>query len=79
MLAEYPHPSFGQVRSVGLPLTMGGFDPTYRRGPALDGDRATILTELAYTDIEVEALREGGAFGVAGDIDPDGGRASEPG
>ena len=29
MLAEYEHPSFGTVRSVGLPLTMGGFEPHY--------------------------------------------------
>lgn len=70
MLAEYPHPSFGEVRSVGLPLTMGGFEPTYRRGPALNGDQAEILAELAYSDDEIEALRSGGAFG-AGEVDPD--------
>jgi crotonobetainyl-CoA:carnitine CoA-transferase CaiB-like acyl-CoA transferase len=79
MLAEYPHPSFGEVRSVGLPLTMGGFEPTYRRGPALNGDQPAILAELAYAEDEIDALRAGGAFGADGEVDPIDGPASEPG
>ncbi len=66
MLAEYEHPAFGPVRSIGLPLTMGGFEPTYRPGPALDADSAAILAELHYDDGAVERLRAAGAFGVAG-------------
>ncbi len=79
MLAEYDHPSFGQVRSVGLPLTMGGFQPTYRHGPALNGDQAAILAELAYDAPAIEALHVGGAFGVADGHHPDGRPVSEPG
>ena len=65
MLAEYEHPSFGLVRSIGLPLTMGGFEPTYGRGPALDADGVAILTELGLSANEVASLRAGGAFGRA--------------
>ena len=72
MLAEYPHPSFGQVRSVGLPLTMGGFERTYRADRRLDGDQAAILEELGYAGPEVAALRSGGAFGSDGATDPEG-------
>ena len=79
MLAEYPHPAFGQVRSVGLPLTMGGFERTYRHGPALNGDQAAILTELAYDEPAIEALRASGAFGVADGDEPDGRPVSGPG
>ena len=79
MLAEYAHPAFGQVRSVGLPLTMGGFERTYRHGPALNGDQAAILAELAYDEPAIEALRAGGAFGVFDGDEPDGRAVSEPG
>ena len=79
MLAEYDHPAFGQVRSVGLPMTMGGFERTYRHGPALNGDQAAILAELAYDEPAIEALRADGAFGVVDGDDLDGRAASEPG
>jgi crotonobetainyl-CoA:carnitine CoA-transferase CaiB-like acyl-CoA transferase len=63
MLAEYDHPAFGAVRSVGLPLTMGGFEPTYVAGPGLGADGDAILRELGYDDREVADLRAAGAFG----------------
>ncbi len=63
MLAEYEHPSFGTVRSVGLPLTMGDFTPTYARGPALGADGDQILRELGFDDAELAGLRADGAFG----------------
>jgi crotonobetainyl-CoA:carnitine CoA-transferase CaiB-like acyl-CoA transferase len=63
MLAEYDHPAFGTVRSVGLPLTMGGFEPTYTAGPALGADGAEILDELGYGQSHIRVLREAGAFG----------------
>ena len=72
MLAEYEHPSFGTVRSVGLPLTMSGFDPAYAPGPSLGGDAAAILDELGYTPAEVAALRSAGAFGSERAADPEG-------
>ena len=64
MLAEYDHPSFGVVRSVGLPLTMGGFEPTYSAGPALGEDGDQILRELGFDEAAIDALRSGGAFGT---------------
>ena len=39
MLAEYEDEAFGRVRSVGLPLHVGGFTPEYRAGPGLGADR----------------------------------------
>ena len=65
MLAEYAHPTFGRVRSVGLPLTLGGFDPTYRPGPALGADGAAILRDLGVADDEIAELGAAGAFGRA--------------
>jgi len=53
MLAAYSHPVFGDVRGVGLPLTMTDFAPTYRHAPALDGDRQAILGELGYDGNEM--------------------------
>jgi crotonobetainyl-CoA:carnitine CoA-transferase CaiB-like acyl-CoA transferase len=66
MLAEYEHPTFGTVRSVGLPLTMGGFDPSYARGPALGSDGDDILTGLGFSAAAIDDLRSAGAFGAAG-------------
>jgi len=71
MLAEYEHPTFGTVRSVGLPLTMGGFEPSYAPGPSLDGDGQAILHELGYDEATVASLRAEGAFGPEPD-DSDG-------
>ena len=65
MLAEYDHPSFGTVRSVGLPLAMGGFQATYAPGPSLGADGDEILRDLGLTDGEIERLRADGAFGPA--------------
>ncbi len=64
MLAEYEHPTFGLVRSVGLPLAVSGFVPTYRPGPELNGDAAEILAELGYDGAAREALARRGAFGT---------------
>ena len=64
MLAAFDHPSFGEVRSVGLPLTMGGFEPTYAAGPGLGADSDAILHELGYTPASIAELRAGGAFGT---------------
>ncbi len=64
MLAEYEHPAFGVVRSVGLPLTLGGFEPAYKAGPTLGQDGDAILRELGFDDGEVTSLRARGAFGA---------------
>ena len=75
MLAEYEHPAFGAVRSVGLPLTLGAFEPSYAPGPALGADGAAILIEAGYDAAAIEALRAAGAFG-SGTATPD--EASDP-
>jgi crotonobetainyl-CoA:carnitine CoA-transferase CaiB-like acyl-CoA transferase len=76
MLAEYEHPAFGTVRSVGLPLTMSGFTPTYLSGPRLGADGDALLGELGYDDREVANLRTAGAFGP--EVPPSERQAIEP-
>lgn len=63
MLAAYPHPAFGEVRSVGLPLSMGGFTPEYRAAPRLGADAAEILAGLGYDSDASHRLAAAGAFG----------------
>jgi len=65
MLAEYQHPTFGTVRSVGLPLHLGDFTPEYHAGPALGADTDAILADLGYDAESITALRAAGAFGGA--------------
>ncbi len=65
MLAEYEDEAFGRVRSVGLPLHVGGFTPEYRAGPGLGADLDAILDELGYDATAVDRLRAAGAFGDA--------------
>lgn len=67
MLAEYEHPAFGTVRSVGLPLHVGGFTPSYTAGPGLGADTDAILADLGYAPDAIDALRAAGAFGRAGE------------
>ncbi len=73
MLAEYEHPVLGTVRSVGLPLRVGGYAPAYEPGPALGGDQAAVLGSVGYDETAIRALREAGAFGREG-----GGAGEEP-
>jgi crotonobetainyl-CoA:carnitine CoA-transferase CaiB-like acyl-CoA transferase len=74
MLAAYPHPTLGEVRSVGLPLSLGDFTPRYRPGPALGADGAAILARVGYSEADVAALGAAGAFGAVdsgGEAGPD--------
>jgi crotonobetainyl-CoA:carnitine CoA-transferase CaiB-like acyl-CoA transferase len=73
MLAEFPHPSFGIVRSVAMPLHVGGYAPRYRAGPRLGEHAGALLESLGYEPAEIEALRLSGAFGS-----PDGARGGDP-
>jgi crotonobetainyl-CoA:carnitine CoA-transferase CaiB-like acyl-CoA transferase len=77
MLAEYEHPALGTVRSVGLPLTLGGYEPVYRAGPSLAQDGDAILRELGFDHAEVARFRAAGAFG-AKTPDADRGDSIEP-
>jgi crotonobetainyl-CoA:carnitine CoA-transferase CaiB-like acyl-CoA transferase len=75
MLAEYDHPVFGAVRSVGLPLALGGFAPDYTPGPGLGADGESVLRDVGLSPSEIEALRAAGAFGREGPT----GETVEPG
>ena len=63
MLALYHHPILGEVKTVGLPITMEGFTPVYRPAPSLDGDREVVLAAAGYGAVEIDDLRNRGAFG----------------
>jgi crotonobetainyl-CoA:carnitine CoA-transferase CaiB-like acyl-CoA transferase len=75
MLAEYEHPVFGAVRSVGLPLTLGDYAPDYAPGPGLGADGAAVLRDVGFSADEIAALRLEGAFGSDGPAN----EAAEPG
>jgi crotonobetainyl-CoA:carnitine CoA-transferase CaiB-like acyl-CoA transferase len=64
MLAEYQHPTLGTVASVGLPITVGDYQPPYRRGPRLGENTAAVMTELGYSTDATSALTRRGAFGA---------------
>jgi crotonobetainyl-CoA:carnitine CoA-transferase CaiB-like acyl-CoA transferase len=66
MLAEYHDETFGRVRSVGLPLHVGGYQPSYRPGPSLGQDTDAILAELGFSAADEARLRAAGAFGEPG-------------
>ncbi|GAC1334250.1 MAG: CoA transferase [Chloroflexota bacterium] len=68
-LASYQHPIFGDVRHIGMPLTLGNFEPTYRPAPALGADTRSILQHLRYTDEQIDDLAREGAFGRAAEAD----------
>jgi len=63
MLASYEHPRLGAVRSVGLPLRVSGFTPSYCPSPALGADASDVLAELGYDESAVARLADAGAFG----------------
>jgi crotonobetainyl-CoA:carnitine CoA-transferase CaiB-like acyl-CoA transferase len=63
MLGVYEHPVLGTVRSLGLPIRVGDFEPTYRAAPSLGGDAADLLREAGYDEAAVARLADKGAFG----------------
>jgi crotonobetainyl-CoA:carnitine CoA-transferase CaiB-like acyl-CoA transferase len=63
MLATYSHSGLGEVTTIGLPVKMTGYQPPYRQGPLLDGDRRPVLREIGYSDHEIDELEQRGAFG----------------
>src|SRR5207247_10841145 len=59
MLASYQHAVLGHVTTVGLPIKMGEFAPTYRPAPGLDGDRTAGLAEAGAHRGDIEGRRSG--------------------
>jgi crotonobetainyl-CoA:carnitine CoA-transferase CaiB-like acyl-CoA transferase len=66
MLAEYEHPVFGRVRSVGLPLHVSDHEPEYRPGPLLGADTEALLARVGVDAATIAGWRAAGAFGPDG-------------
>lgn len=64
MLVSYDHPVLGNVRTVGTPIAMSDYAPTYSAGPALASGRDQLLGGLGFSDAEVAELAARGAFGA---------------
>jgi crotonobetainyl-CoA:carnitine CoA-transferase CaiB-like acyl-CoA transferase len=65
LIAGYDHQALGLVRFLRAPFALAGFEPTYRPGPRLAADGRSILQQHGYTEADVSALSEQGAFGTA--------------
>lgn len=65
MIAQYEHPALGSVRSVGLPMVVGDYQPEYRRGPRLGENTTALAEQLGYSAAAIGALARRGAFGAA--------------
>ncbi len=70
MLAEYHHATLGRVRSVGLPLAIDGFEPSYRPGPRLGEHTEALMTEVGLDPAAIGSLRAAGAFGSTASAGP---------
>ena len=59
MTVEMEHPAWGLIRQVGIPFAFSATPASIRTPPPLLGqDTDTILAELGYSPIEVNALHE---------------------
>jgi crotonobetainyl-CoA:carnitine CoA-transferase CaiB-like acyl-CoA transferase len=56
MLAEWPHPILGDVKTVGTPIAFSDFQTTYVRAPMLDEHRSQLLSELGYSEGQIGEL-----------------------
>ena len=57
LVVEQPHPSLGTVRTVAQPLALAATPPSYRLPPPGVGEHSrAILSELAFTAAEIDAL-----------------------
>jgi crotonobetainyl-CoA:carnitine CoA-transferase CaiB-like acyl-CoA transferase len=78
LLVDYDHPQLGTVRGIGAPFAVGDYRPAYRAGPALDGDRESLLAWLGFGAEEMQRLARDGAFGARGQTDAAVRRAARP-
>ena len=63
MLAEYDSTDFGTVRSVGSPISVGGYHHRYSAAPGLGADEQSLLLEIGLDSAAAASLAERGAFG----------------
>jgi crotonobetainyl-CoA:carnitine CoA-transferase CaiB-like acyl-CoA transferase len=64
MVVEMEHPRLGGLRLMGTPLRLYGTPPSYRRPPADLGEHnREVLSELGYSEEEIDKLEEQGVLG----------------
>lgn len=64
MIATLPHPTYGEVKTVGTPMKMGRGAPIYNSAPAMGEHTDLILREtLGYDTARISGLRETRAVG----------------
>jgi crotonobetainyl-CoA:carnitine CoA-transferase CaiB-like acyl-CoA transferase len=64
MVERLDHPTAGPIDVVGMPPKFSRTPARPRRAPPiLDGDRASVLADLGYSDAQVRDLAARGAFG----------------
>ena len=65
MLQPLPHPRIPELEVLGLPLTVSGERPLHRLPPPLLGEHsAEVLTELGYSDDEIDRLAADGVVNL---------------
>ena len=63
MVVEMAHPRAGTLRLLGTPVRLSDTPATLRLAPPdLGQDTEDVMRELGYTDAEIAALSEQGAF-----------------
>jgi crotonobetainyl-CoA:carnitine CoA-transferase CaiB-like acyl-CoA transferase len=64
MVVEMEHPRLGGLQLMGTPLRLYGTPPSYRRPPADLGEHnREVLSELGYSEEEIDKLEEQGVLG----------------
>lgn len=67
MIVDQPHRDGDSVRTLRPPIALSETPASIRRGaPALGADTSSILTELGYSDAQIESLLTAGAIGISG-------------
>lgn len=63
MVVEMEHPSAGALRLLGTPIRLHDTPPTHRTAPAALGEHTrSVLSELGYTNEQIDALRQDGVI-----------------
>ena len=58
MLLEMPHPTLGSIKQAGIPIKFSSTEGSIERHPPLLGEHThEVLSELGYSDDDVERLR----------------------